>query len=106
MPSATFVTFSAGGGQYRAKAGDTIVVNRMPQPVGETVALGSALLVEQADGGVKVGEEANRQAVSAVVVEHFRGEKLRVFKMRRRKSSRTTGGHRQELTKLRVDSLD
>ena len=105
MSKITYVTFAAGGGQYRVKTGDTILLNRLPTAEGETVKLDNVLLAECADGSIKVGAEAKNISVTATVSEQALGEKLRIFKMRRRKSSRRTNGHRQQLTRLLIGDI-
>lgn len=101
----TYITFFAGGRQYRARAGETITVNKMAGAVGATVSPGPVCLAEMADGAVVTGEAAAKLQVSATIAGHLRGDKLRVFKMRRRKKSRRTAGHRQELTRLVIGEM-
>jgi large subunit ribosomal protein L21 len=95
----------AGGKQYRVEPGDTIYVERLTSPVGETVTLEEVLLVSD-DGGARVG--APRVAGASVVgtvVEQGRDHKIRVFKYKKRKHYRRTRGHRQAYTALRIDRV-
>lgn len=106
--SITYATIAISGSQYRVKSGDTITVNRVAAEVGSELTLEQVLLLEKADGAVSVA--AGRQmlsgvAVSATVKDHLRGDKIRVFKMRRRKKSRRTQGHRQDLTRLTIGEI-
>ena len=103
--AAVYVTFVACGRQYRAKVGDVITTQRLPLAIGDETSFPQVILVENADGSIKTGEHASGVSVQASVVSHLRGEKLRIFKMRRRKSSRRTHGHRQALTRVSVDAI-
>lgn len=108
--AALTATVAVSGRQYRVREGDSIVVNRMPTAVGKTTHLKPVLLIETADGEIiapasRGGGTLPKAAVSATVDAHLRGTKLRVFKMRRRKASRRTNGHRQDLTRLRIKSI-
>lgn len=107
-PQAIHAVVVASGTQYRVKAGDTITVNRLAAEVGSEITLDRVLLVEKADGGVlpaAADGTVSGAAVTATVENHLRGAKLRVFKMRRRKKSRRTHGHRQDLTRLVIGSI-
>ena len=97
----------AGGKQYRVQQGDTIYVERLDAPVGETVRLGEVLLVAGSDGDAKVGSPLISQAaVVGTVVDQGRDKKIRVFKYKKRKHYRRTRGHRQSYTALRIDSIE
>jgi large subunit ribosomal protein L21 len=97
----------AGGKQYRVQQGDTIYVERMATPVGETVRLAEVLLVAGGDGEARVGSPLLGQAaVVGTVVDQGRDKKVRVFKYKKRKHYRRTRGHRQSYTVLRIDSIE
>ena len=97
---------AAGGKQYRVKAGDTIEVELLGAQAGEAHVFKEVLLLAK-DGGVEVGApHLAGVSVRATVLEHVRGEKVRVFKMRRRKKSRRTHGHRQHLSRVRIDGIE
>ncbi|MCH9705679.1 MAG: 50S ribosomal protein L21 [Proteobacteria bacterium] len=106
--SNTHVTIATSGGQYRVKSGDIITVNRLTAEIGSEIVLDNVLLVEKEDGNVLTatanGSVSGAQ-VTALVKDHPRGKKLRVYKMRRRKKSRRTQGHRQDLTQLVVGEI-
>lgn len=94
----------AGGKQYRVEAGDTIYVERLTAPVGDTITLNEVLLV----GGdePRVGRPTVENAsVLAQVVEQGRDHKIRVFKYKKRKHYRRTRGHRQSYTALKVEAI-
>ena len=106
--STTYATVAFSGTQYRVKSGDTITVNRLAAEVGSELTLEQVLLLEKEDGAVKVATDKQTLpgvAVIATVADHLRGDKVRVFKMRRRKKSRRTHGHRQDLTRLTIGEI-
>ena len=94
----------SGSRQIRAEVGQLITVDRMANSAGDSVEL-DVLLV--ADGGnVIVGTPTVSGAkVQAVVVEHFRGEKIRIFKYKAKERQRKQGGHRQDYTRLKVEKI-
>lgn len=94
----------SGSKQIRAEVGQLITVDRMANTAGDSVEM-DVLLV--ADGGnVKVGTPTVSGAkVQAVVVEHFRGEKIRIFKYKAKERQRKQGGHRQDYTRLKVEKI-
>ena len=93
-----FAIVRTGGKQYRVAAGDKIAVEKIDGEAGDTVSLGDILLA--GDGGeVKC---ADGLVVSAEIIAQTRGEKVIVFKKRRRHNYRRRNGHRQSLTLLRI----
>ena len=96
---------TTGGKQYRVKTGDTILVELLDAAAGDSRIFDKVLLLEQ-EHGVQVGAPyLDKVTVHATVMEHLRAPKVRVFKMRRRKKSRRTQGHRQHLSRVRIDSI-
>ena len=93
-----FAVVRTGGKQYRVAAGDKIAVEKLAGEAGETITLSDVLLA--GDGGdVK---DAKGLTVSAEIIAQTRGEKVIVFKKRRRHNYRRRNGHRQSLTLLRI----
>jgi large subunit ribosomal protein L21 len=100
-----YAIIKSGGKQYRVTAGEQVRVEALAADVGSTVSLEEVLLVGTGDG-VKVGAPLVSGAkVKATVVSHGRGEKLKIFKLRRRKHYQKTQGHRQSYTELRIDDI-
>jgi len=95
-----YAVVTTGGKQYRVAKDDVIVVEKLKAQVGDTVTF-DVLLVADGDD-VTVGADAAAAVVTGEVVDHIRGEKLTVFKFKKRKGYKKTLGHRQELTKVRV----
>jgi large subunit ribosomal protein L21 len=97
----------AGGKQYRVEQGDTIYVERLATPVGDTVRLGEVLMVAGGDAEARVGTPLLGQAaVVGTVVDQGRDQKVRVFKYKKRKHYKRTRGHRQSYTAVRIDSIE
>lgn len=100
-------TFAAGGKQFRVKPGDTILLDRLHLPQGEEAVFDQVQLAEFPDGAIAVGTPAIPNArVTAAVDAHLRGEKLRIFKLRRRKNSKRSAGHRQDLTQITIRAVE
>jgi large subunit ribosomal protein L21 len=100
-----YAVMETGGKQYRVKTGDRLEIERLKAPAGEAVTFDRVLLVNQ-DGQVRIGAPTVENArVVADVLEHKRGKKVIVFKMKRRKGYQKKQGHRQELTVVRIKEI-
>ena len=98
-----YAIIRSGGKQFRVEEGATVRVPTLAKQVGETVEL-EALVVSS--DGVKVGSPAVEGArVTATVLDHGRGDKIIVFKKKRRKQYKRTQGHRQNYTTVKIDSI-
>ena len=92
------------GKQVRVHENDVIKVPLLADEVGSSVEFDQVLLVS--DGDVRVGTPVLDGAkVVAEVVEHGRDKKIRVFRMKRRKTMRRTRGHRQHFTQIRITAI-
>ena len=101
-----YAIIRTGGKQYRVAEGETIYVESLEAPVGESITLGEVLMVAGEGDKAQVGAPFLSGAkVAATVVESGRGEKIRVFKYKKRKHYRRTRGHRQGYTALRIDRI-
>jgi large subunit ribosomal protein L21 len=101
-----FVIVEQGGKQYRVAEGKTIEVDRLPNEVGETITLEDVLLSVN-DDDVKIGTPLVEGAkVQAKVLDHFKGRKILVFKYRAKQRYRVKSGHRQQYTRLLVESIE
>jgi large subunit ribosomal protein L21 len=96
-----FAIVRTGGKQYRVAAGDKIAVEKLPGEAGDTVSLDDVLLA--GDGGEV--KDAKGLSVKAEIIAQERGEKVIVFKKRRRHNYRRKQGHRQSLTLLRITAV-
>jgi len=101
----TYAVVETGGKQYRVKPDDTLSVERLKAEAGESVDLDRVLALS--DGkSLKVGTPLIEDAkVTAKVMEHIRGEKVVSFKKKRRKGYSRKIGHRQELTVLKIETI-
>lgn len=97
-----YAVVKTGGKQYRVSAGEKIKVEQIPAEVGAEIALDEVLVV--ADGAeVQLGNPlVAGTSVKAKVIGHGRGEKVHIFKMRRRKHYRKSQGHRQNYTEIEI----
>lgn len=100
-----FAVIKAQGKQFKVAKGDTLTVDRLAGEAGNKIALGDVLML--IDGATtKVGKPTVSGAkVEAEIVEHSRGDKIKVFKKRRRKSYHRTRGHRQDLTTVKITAI-
>jgi large subunit ribosomal protein L21 len=99
-----YAIVQSGSKQIRAEVGGTIIIDRFPGAAGDSLDF-EVLLIADGDT-VTVGAPIISGAkVSATVVEHFRGEKIRIFKYKPKERQRKQGGHRQDYTRVRVESI-
>ncbi len=94
-----------GGHQYRVASGDRILVDRIPVEVGSTVTLESVLLLGDGDETQVAKGSPVEASVTATVIAHRRGRKIRVFTYKPKKRRRRTLGFRSQLTELRIDDI-
>lgn len=100
-----YAVIKTGGKQYRVAPGEKIKIEQIPADVGAQIVLDQVLMVSNGDA-VQLGNPLVAGAkVSVTVLGHGRGEKIKIFKMRRRKHYQKTQGHRQNYTEVRVDSI-
>lgn len=100
-----YAIIETGGKQYRVSVGDRISVERLPDDAGGEITIDRVLLIG-GDGATRVGTPVVTGAtVTATVDDHFRGEKIVVFKYKPKKRYRRRIGHRQELTHLTITSI-
>lgn len=100
-----YAVIRTGGKQYRVSAGEALKVEKLDAQSGAEIVLNDVLLVGEGDQ-VQVGAPLVTGAtVKATVLSQGRGEKVKIFKMRRRKHYRKSQGHRQSYTEIRIDSI-
>lgn len=101
-----YAVIKTGGKQYKVAAGEKIKVELLTADVGQDVVLDQVLAVGQG-ADLKVGSPLVAGAtVTAKVVAHGRHDKVRIFKMRRRKHYQKHGGHRQPFTELEIGAVN
>jgi large subunit ribosomal protein L21 len=100
-----YAVIKTGGKQYRVVAGEKIKVEQIPAEVGAEITLDQVLLVGEGES-VKIGTPLISGAtVTAKVLAQGRGEKVKIFKMRRRKHYQKHQGHRQNFTEIEISGI-
>jgi len=100
-----YAVIETGGKQYRVQPGDTVVVETLPGESGDAIEFSRVLLISD-DESVAVGRPVIEGArVTGEIVEHGLGEKLTVYKFKRRKNQRKRNGHRQQFTAVKINEV-
>ena len=99
-----YAIIKTGGKQYRVAAGDKLNIEKLDAEVGAKVKL-TAICVIDGDKVEADPAKAAETKVVATVVEQFRGEKVLVFKFKKRKNYKKLRGHRQSLTRVQIESI-
>jgi large subunit ribosomal protein L21 len=100
-----YAVLKTGGKEYRVSKGDLIRVEKMEGNVGDPVTLKDVLMVSQ-EGDIQVGTPLLTHAVvTGEIVQHAKGKKVLIFKMKRRKNYRRLRGHRQTYTYIKVSDI-
>ena len=100
-----YAVIRTGGKQYRVAKDDVITVEKLAGEPGATIAFGDVLMVGEGAESTAGTPLVAGAAVSATVVAQKRGEKIIIFKKKRRHNYRRKNGHRQSLTVLRIDAI-
>lgn len=101
----TYAIIETGGKQLRVEPGRFYDVERLAVDEDDTVVIDRVLYVDN-DGDVSVGQPfVDGATVETTVLQHLRGRKIIVYKMRPKKKTRKKQGHRQELTRLMVNAI-
>lgn len=100
-----FAIVSIAGQQFKVEEGQQIFVHRLAAQEGDSVSFSDVHLIEN-DGNVTIGTPHVKGAsVKASVISHIKGDKVIVFKKKRRKGYRVKNGHRQSFTKIKIESI-
>ena len=100
-----YAVVKTGGKQYKVSVGEKLKVEQIPAELDSQIELTEVLMIADGDN-VQVGAPfVSGAKVVAKVVEHGRGEKIRIFKMRRRKHYQKRQGHRQNYTRIEIVSI-
>lgn len=101
----SYAIIETGGKQVRVEPGRFYDIELLPVEPEESITLESVLLVQH-DGEVTIGQPFIQGAtVEGTVLRHFRGRKILVYKMKPKKKTRKKRGHRQEITRLMINSI-
>ncbi len=100
-----YVIVEIAGHQFKVEKDSKLYVNRLEGEEGSTIDLDKVLLVEN-DGKVDVGAPGIKNAVvKARILSHLKGDKVLVFKKKRRKGYQKLNGHRQYLTRIQIEDI-
>ena len=101
-----YAVIRSGGKQARVSPGDTLRLEKLAGEVGDSVELAEVLLLEN-EGEPRVGTPlVDGAKVRGTILAQGRGDKIIVFKMKRRKGYRRKQGHRQAYTEVRIDTIE
>ncbi|MDC0423151.1 50S ribosomal protein L21 [Methylophilaceae bacterium] len=100
-----YAVIKTGGKQFKVSEGDTLKVEKIATEIGKTFSVNTVLTLVDGEN-VKIGTPIVAGAiVNATVVSHGRGDKVKIFKMHRRKHYRKSQGHRQSYTEIKIDKI-
>ncbi|WP_017431373.1 50S ribosomal protein L21 [Vreelandella jeotgali] len=100
-----YAVIKSGGKQYRVQEGQTLKLEKLERPTGDTIEFDQVLMVDDGND-VKIGTPSVSGAkVTGEVIDHGRGDKVRIIKFRRRKHSMTRQGHRQWYTEVKITGI-
>ena len=100
-----YAVFSSGGKQYKVSEGDVVELEKLKVEVGKDIVFDNVLLYVE-DGAVKVGQpNVPVLTISAKVLDHIKAKKIRVATFKAKSRYRRVQGHRQELTRLKIEKI-
>ena len=97
-----FAIVNIAGQQFKVKQNDELFVHRLSGNAGDKVEFSDVLMIGD-NGGISVAK--NSKKVQAEIVDHLKGDKVIVFKKKRRKGYMKKNGHRQSLTKIKINEI-
>jgi large subunit ribosomal protein L21 len=97
-----YAVIATGGKQYRVSAGEKLKIEQIPAEVGAEIVLDQVLLIADGDAVTMGAPLVAGAQITARVLGHGRGDKVRIFKLNRRKHYRRTQGHRQNYTEIEI----
>jgi len=100
-----FAIVEIAGQQFKVEEGQKIYTHRLKAQEGETITFDKILLVDN-NGTVNIGNPTINGKVSAKVLKHLKGEKILVFKKKRRKGYQKLNGHRQLLSYIQIEKIE
>ncbi len=101
-----YAVIKTGGKQYKVASGEKIKVEQIAADVGQEITIDQVLAVGSGENLVVGSPWVAGASVKATIVAHGRHDKVRIFKMRRRKHYQKHGGHRQSYTELQIGSIN
>ncbi|MEZ9275481.1 50S ribosomal protein L21 [Vibrio sp. 10N.286.54.B2] len=101
-----YAVFQSGGKQHRVSEGQTLRLEKLDVETGATVEFDKVLLVANGEEIAVGAPLVEGGKVTAEVVQHGRGDKIKIVKFRRRKHSRKQAGHRQWFTEVKITGIN
>jgi large subunit ribosomal protein L21 len=100
-----YAVIKTGGKQFKVSEGDTLKVEKLATEIGKTFSVNTVLTLVDGES-VTIGTPlVSGASVNATVLSHGRGNKVKIFKMHRRKHYRKSQGHRQSYTEIKIDKI-
>ena len=100
-----FAIVTIAGQQFKVEEGQELFVHRLEAKAGDSVSFDTVHLTS-GDAGTTVGTpNVSGAGIGATVIDHVKGDKVVIFKKKRRKGYRKKNGHRQQFTKIKIDSI-
>lgn len=100
-----YAVVKTGGKQYKVAIGEKLKVEQIAADIDSQIVLNEVLMVADGDAVVIGSPVVAGASIKATVISQGRGEKVRIFKMRRRKHYMRRAGHRQNYTEIRIDAI-
>jgi len=100
-----YAVIRTGGKQHRVSVGEALKVEKIEAQAGAEIVLSEVLMVGEGEQVTIGAPLVDGASVKATVLAQGKGDKIRIFKMRRRKHYRKSQGHRQLFTEIRIDSI-
>jgi large subunit ribosomal protein L21 len=100
-----YAVVKTGGKQYRVAAGEKLRIEQIAGDVGSEVVLDQVLMLADGDAVTLGTPLVSGASVTATVVAHGRADKVRIFKLRRRKHYQKRQGHRQNYTEIKIEAI-
>ena len=105
MPDTAYAVIRTGGKQYRVQEGQTLLVEKLTADEGASVELEPLLIAGTGDDSVFDAKGLGKAKVTATVLGHEKGPKIRIFKFKPKRGYAKRQGHRQPLTRIRVEAI-
>ena len=99
-----FAVVTIAGQQFRVKENDELFVHRIEGKAGDSVEFSDVLMTSN-EGNVSLGDKVKSVVVKAEIIDHLKGDKVLIFKKKRRKGYQKLNGHRQYLTKIKIQGI-
>lgn len=100
-----YAVIKTGGKQYKVQQDDELIVEKIDAKAGATVTFDDVLLIGTDKETLIDDKKLDKVSVTATVVEHVKDDKIIVFKYKAKKGYKRTQGHRQNLTKVKIDKI-